>query len=139
MKSRIGSLSSALVIMVLAFAGAAWARTFTMKATPVVPGATGTIDAKAQSEGGNTSVTVKVDHLARPALLSPPASAYVVWIETSDGMPRNAGVLVVGDNEKGELKTTTTASKFSVVVTAENEAHPKIPSHRVALRADVTE
>jgi hypothetical protein len=45
----------------------------------------------------------------------------------------------VGDNEKGSLKMTTTASKFRVLVTAENGAHPQAPSNRVVLRADVQE
>lgn len=139
MKSRIGLFGSVLVVMVFTVAGIAWARTFTMRATPVAPGATGTIDAKAEKAGGNTSVTVKVDHLARPTQLSPAANEYVVWIEPAEGTPQNVGALTVGDNEKGELKTTTTAPKFGVIVTAESDAHPKEPSKRIVLRADVAE
>ena len=62
-----------------------------------------------------------------------------MWIEPQDGSPQNQGVLQVGDNEKGDLKMTTTASKFRVIVTAENEQHPKAPSNRIVLQAEVQE
>ena len=45
----------------------------------------------------------------------------------------------VGDNEKGELRMTTTSSKFRVIVTAETEPHPKTPSKRVVLQSSVQE
>jgi hypothetical protein len=48
-------------------------------------------------------------------------------------------VLQVGDNEKGDLKMTTSSSKFRVLVTAETEAHPKTPSNRVVLQSNVQE
>lgn len=128
-----------VAVAMLALGVTAWAKTYTMQATSLTPGATGTIDAKADKTGGNTTVTIKVDHLARPTLLSPPANEYVVWIVPEDGAPQNQGVLQVGDNEKGELRMTTTSSKFSALVTAETEPHPKTPSDRVVLRSDVQE
>lgn len=118
---------------------AAWAKTYTLRATPVEPGATGTVDAKPQKSGANTEVTVKVDHLAKPGQLTPAANNYVVWIEPNNGKPMNQGVLKVGDNEKGSLKMTTTSPKFAVVITAENEANPQAPSGRVVMRTDVAE
>lgn len=127
------------VVLVLAFGTSVWARNYALEATSIVPGATGDVVAKAQKAGGNTDVIVKVDNLARPTLLSPPANAYVVWIEPENGQPQNEGILRVGDNEKGALKITTTASKFAVVVTAENGDHPQTPSDRVVLRANLLE
>ena len=118
---------------------AAWAKTYTLRSTPVEPGATGTVDAKPQKAGANTEVTVKVDHLAKPQQLTPAANNYVVWIEPNGGKPTNQGVLKVGDNEKGELKMTTTSPKFAVIITAENQADPQSPSGRVVMRSDVAE
>jgi hypothetical protein len=128
-----------VAIAMLALGVTAWAKTYTFQATSIVPGATGTIDVKADKSGGNTNVTISVDHLARPTLLTPSANEYVVWLEPEEGSPQNQGVLRVGDNEKGGLKMTTTSSKFKVMVTAEMEAHPQSPSNRVVLRADVQE
>src|SRR5579871_3425674 len=133
MKTKVGSILGLLSLLVLCAAGAAWARTYTLRSTPVAPGATGTIDAKAEKAGGNTNVTVKVDHLARASQLTPTANEYVVWIKPSSGQATEQGVLTVGDNEKGELKMTTTYPKYEVMITAENEAHPKTPSDRVVL------
>jgi hypothetical protein len=123
----------------LALGVTAWAKTYTLQATSIVPGATGTIDAKAAKEGQNTEAVLKVDHLAKPTLLTPPANEYVVWLQAQGGQPENVGVLRVSENEKGDLKMTTSAAKFTVLVTAETEAHPQRPSNRVVLRTDVQE
>jgi len=116
-----------------------WAKLYTMQATPIVPGAVATVDAKADKNGGNTQVTVKTEHLAKPTLLTPAATSYVVWLREQGGEPLNQGVLRVGDDQKGELKMTTTSSHFSVFVTAESDPKPKGPSNRVVLRSDVQE
>jgi hypothetical protein len=126
-----------VAVAMLALGVTAWAKTYTMQATSLTPGATGTVDVSADKSGGNTEVTIKVDHLARPTQLTPPANEYVVWIDPEDGAPQNQGVLQVGDNEKGDLKMTTTSSKFRVLVTAESDAHPKTPSNRIVLKSDV--
>jgi hypothetical protein len=139
MKNRIALMRVLPVVAIFLFAVVAWARTYTLVATPVDPGATGTIDAKADKNTGNTNVTVKVEHLARPSLLTPAASEYVVWIQPQNGQPASEGVLQVGDSEKGEIKATTTASKFTVLVTAESDPHPQSPSKRVVLHANVLE
>ena len=128
-----------VTVAMLALGVTAWAKSYTMQATSIVPGATGTIDVKADKNAGNAEVSVKVDHLARPTLLTPPANEYVVWIQPQDGGPQNQGVLQVGDNEKADLKMTTTSSKFRIIVTAESEPHPKTPSNRVVLESDVQE
>src|SRR5690242_10709396 len=139
MKGKANYVLVFVAVAMLALSVTAWAKTYAFQATSIVPGATGAVEAKADKTGGNTMVTIKVDHLARPTLLTPPANEYVVWIDPEDGSPQNQGVLQVGDNEKGDLKMTTTASKFKVIVTAETEAHPKTPSNRVVLQTEVQE
>jgi hypothetical protein len=139
MRKKAYYLPVLIAVAMLAFGVTAWAKTYTFQATSITPGATGTVDVKADKSGGNTNVAITVDHLARPTLLTPAANEYVVWIEPEDGVPQNQGVLRVGDNEKGSLKMTTTSSKFKVMVTAETETHPQAPSNRVVLRADVQE
>ena len=137
MRQKGHCLLALVAVAMLALGVTAWAKTYTFQATSLTPGATGTVDVKTDKTGGNTNVGIKVDHLARPTLLTPPANEYVVWIDPEDGAPQNQGVLRVGNNEKGDLEMTTTASKFRVLVTAENDAHPQSPSNRVVLRADV--
>ena len=139
MRRNINNLLAFVALVVLTIGATAWAKVYTFQATQLTPGATGTVDAKVDKTGSNTNVSITVDHLARPTLLSPPANEYVVWLEPEDGSPQNQGVLRVGDNEKGDLKMTTSASKFKVVVTAETDAHPKAPSNRTVLQAQVQE
>jgi len=139
MKVKANYMLVFVAVAMLALGVTAWAKTYTFQATSIVPGATGSVDVKADKTGGNTMMTIKVDHLARPTLLTPPANEYVVWIDPEGGAPQNQGVLQVSDNEKGELKMTTSASKFKVLVTAEMEAHPKTPSNRVVLQTEVQE
>jgi hypothetical protein len=127
-----GACGIALLLAVLA-----WGKTYTMQTTTLEPGAVAKLDVKANT--GNTELTMKVEHLAKPSLLSQPASNYVVWVQQSGHEPVNEGVLRVDDNLKGEVKATTTATRFTVLVTAEDDAKAQTPSDRVVLRASVQE
>ena len=139
MTRKAYSLAVLAAVAMLAIGVTAWAKSYTMQATSLTPGATGTVLVNPAKNASNTDITVRVDHLARPTLLSPPANQYVVWVEPEGGAPQNEGVLQVGDNEKGALRLTTTSSKFKILVTAESEAHPASPSNRVVLQSDVQE
>jgi hypothetical protein len=82
---------------------------------------------------------LKAEHLAKPTLLSQPATNYVMWVEQEGHEPQNVGVLRVDDALKGEVRATTTATRFMVLVTAEDDAKTQTPSERIVLRANVQE
>lgn len=133
-----GKLQFGLACAVLSLLATwAWGKTYTMQTTTLEPGAVAKLDVKANT--GNTELTLKVDHLAKPTLLSQPRTNYVVWVEQEGREPQNAGALRVDDSLKGEVKATTTATRFMVLVTAEDDAKAQIPSDRVVLRANVQE
>lgn len=121
----------------LSLAVLAWGKTYTMQTTTLDPGAVAKLEVKTNTD--NTDMTLKVDHLAKPSLLSRPASNYVVWVQQPGREPENVGLLRVDENLKGEVKATTTATRFTVLVTAEDDAKAQTPSDRVVLRADVQE
>jgi hypothetical protein len=123
--------------MALLSAMLAWGKTHTMQATALEPGAVAKLDINANTD--NTDLIMKVEHLAKPTLLSRPASNYVVWVQQSGHEPTNVGVMRIDDNLKGEVKATTTATRFTVLVTAEDDSKAQTPSDRVVLRADVQE
>ena len=127
-----GACGIALLLAVLA-----WGKTYTMQTSTLEPGAVAKLDVKANT--GNTEMILKVEHLAKPSLLSQPASNYVLWVQQPGHEPANEGVLRVDDSLKGEVKATTTATRFTVLVTAEDDAKAQTPSGRVVLRADVQE
>jgi len=116
----------------------AYARKFPLTATPVVPGAKGYVDV-GQDKNGNTEVDLKVEFLAKPSSLTPPAETYIVWFRQQGSEPESQGQLKVDDNLRGEFKTTTNMKSFDVFVTAENERVPKAPAGPEVLRATIQE
>ena len=116
----------------------ACAHKFPLTATPVVPGAKGYVDV-GQDKNGNTEVDLKVEFLAKPSSLMPPAETYIVWFRQQGSEPESQGQLKVDDNLRGEFKTTTNMKSFDVFVTAENERVPKAPTGPEVLRATIQE
>ena len=116
----------------------ACARKFPLTATPVVPGAKGYVDV-GQDKNGNTEVDLKVEFLAKPSSLTPPAETYIVWFRQQGSEPESQGQLKVDDNLRGEFKTTTNMKNFDVFVTAENERVPKAPAGPEVLHATIQE
>ena len=78
----------------------AYARKFPLTATPVVPGAKGYVDV-GQDKNGNTEVDLKVEFLAKPSSLTPPAENYIVWFRHQGSEPESQGQLKVDDNLRG--------------------------------------
>lgn len=128
---------SMICAMVSLLAVVAWGKTYTMQTTTLDPGAVAKLDVKTNT--GNTELTLKADHLAKPSLLAQPATNYVVWVQEPGREAQNEGILRIDANLKGEVKATTNGTRFTVLVTAEDDAKSQTPSDRVVLRADVQE
>jgi hypothetical protein len=127
-----------LVAAVLVLTTAGWARKYTLTASKTVPAAKGEIETH-RDKNGNTQVDLKVENLAKPSNLSPPGTTYIVWFQQQGSEPQSQGELKVGDNLKGEFKTTTRLQNFEVLVTAESDPQVKAPSGEAVLRATIQE
>jgi len=136
MNKRIFSRLTLLVGAVLVVATVGWAKTYHMTSMTTVPGAAGEVNV-AKEKNGNIEVEVNVTHLAKPGMLTPAASSYVVWLQQEGSDPQSQGQLKIGDDLKGELKSTTTLNNFKVIITAETDSQAKFPSEQVVLRATV--
>jgi hypothetical protein len=112
------------------------AKKIPMTAASIVPSAMGEIESS-KDHNGNTKVDIKVDHLANPANLTPPANTYVVWFQERGGEPQNKGVLTVNKDLKGEFSTVTPSKVFDVFVTGEATPNVPAPSGPEVLRATV--
>lgn len=89
-------------------------------------------------KNGNLMADLKVKHLAHPQNLSPPKSAYVVWIQPKDSSsPQKLGELRVNDNLEGEFKAPVPVSNFQIFVTAEDGPTVSQPSGPEVLRQTV--
>jgi hypothetical protein len=104
----------------------------------MVPAATGTVDV-GRDKNGNLEIDLKVEHLAKPSILTPPASTYIVWFQEGQSTPQNQGELRLNNDLKGQLKTTTPSHSFDILITAESDAQTKVPSERLALKTSVQE
>jgi hypothetical protein len=126
----------AISIVTLFVATSLLAKSFPMAAGQSTPAATGKVEI-GKDKNGNIEVTINTEHLAKPGLLTPAASTYVVWFREPSGEATNEGQLKVDKNLKGEFKTTTRLENFEVFITAETDPATKIPSGPVALKGNV--
>jgi hypothetical protein len=114
----------------------AWAKDDKLTNTGVAPAAQGTVST-GTDKNGNTSVDIKVEHLAHPESLKPAKQNYLVWIQPSGQSAQLLGALRVGDDLKGELKGSTPAKSFQVLITAEDQTNAETPSSTVVLQGNV--
>ena len=122
--------------VVLAMTTVGWAKTYHMTSMKEVPAAAGEVDV-AKEKNGNMQVHVQVEHLAKPGMLTPSANTYVVWLQEEGSRPQSQGEMKVGNDLKGDIKSTTVLTSFNVFITAEIDSHTKTPSDQVVLRATV--
>ena len=115
MNRKTFSRLALLVGAVLAVASVGWAKTYHMTSMTTVPGAAGEVNV-AKEKNGNIQVNINVTHLAKPGMLTPSANSYVVWLEQEGSQPQSQGQLKIGDDLKGDLKSTTTLNNFKVII-----------------------
>lgn len=138
MRTKKSPCMTLVCLGVLIFAGLGWAKTYHFAATKIDPSAMGEADLT-KDKNGNTNVSLRVEHLAKPAMLTPPANLYVVWFQQPGSDPENEGQLQVGNDLRGQLKTTTPWHNFDIFVTAETDPTVKTPSDQIVLRVTVHE
>ena len=112
------------------------AKTYQLTSSSTSPAAAGKVDVH-KDKNGNTEVTIKTEHLAQPGMLTPAASAYVVWFQEQGEEAMNQGQLKVEKSLKSEFKTTTRLQNFDLFVTAENDPLTKNPGGETVLKAKI--
>jgi hypothetical protein len=100
------------------------------------PSAVGTVDYH-HDRNGNTSMELKVDHLAPPINLQPSKQVYVVWVQAPGQAPQNKGALKVNDDQRGSIKLLSPYPAFDVFVTAEDNEHVSAPTGPEVLHGTV--
>ena len=109
---------------------------FSMTAASIVPAARGEVEI-GRDKNGNTSLKVKVQHLANLENLTPRAVAYVIWLQERGGTSENLGQLKVDKNLNGSFETVSPSKNFDLWVTAEQDVRAKSPSGQEVLRAAI--
>jgi hypothetical protein len=109
---------------------------YPMTAASIVPGARAELEI-GTDRNGNTSLKMKVQHLAHSENLTPHAEMYIVWLQERGGTVANIGRLRVDKNLNAEFESVTSSKSFDLVVTAEQELRTTSPSGSEVLRATV--
>lgn len=109
-----------------------------MTSAASVPSAKGTIMIR-HDRNNNTTVDMKVQHLAHPSALTPSAIVYVVWIQANGHSAEDQGELAVNNNLNGGFKGSTPYKQFSIFVTPEQSAQVPMPTGEQVLTATVTQ
>ena len=124
------------VVFALLLTTAAWGREDRLTNTGLAPAAMGKVTTD-NDRNGNTGVEVEVKHMATPDSLTPPKTAYVVWIQPRGKDPEILGLLRVNHDLEGSLKATTLYKDFDIFITAEDNPKPSSPSSMTILKGTV--
>lgn len=125
-----------LAMAVLLLTGVMLADDVKLRNSPLDPAAQGKVDYH-HDRNGNTSMELKVEHLAAPSNLQPVKQVYVVWVQAPGKPPENQGVLRVNEDLEGSIKLITPYKSFDVFVTAEDSPSVTQPSTMEMLRGSV--
>jgi hypothetical protein len=108
-----------------------------MQVSPSLPSTEAKVFAR-KTRNDNTSIEIRVKHLAPPDRLTPPGGTYVVWCKpTEEADPQNLGGLTVDRNENGGLFTITAFKNFELFITTEASTQVLEPSGEPLMWATV--
>src|SRR3984893_10158694 len=110
-------------------------RKINFKGTDLMPDAQGA--ATVQSKRGDTKVVIELQGLQKPTSFGNEYLTYVLWAISPEGRPVNLGEVLVGDNHRSKLDTTTQLQAFALIVTAEPYYAVRRPSNLVVLENEV--
>ena len=108
-----------------------------LKATELMPEASGEAKVEIKSKAGRANVEVNVKGLKPPSTLGAEFLTYVVWVVTPEGRTGNTGEILLNKNGDGKLSATTPAQTFSLIVTAEPYFAVRVPSEMVVLQSQI--
>ena len=130
--------NSTAFLVLTAITLSACARKIDFGISPVVPAADGYVKLSSD-KNNNTSITVRINHLAPVERLNPPGKVYVVWMTTENNGVRNIGQLknahlAFSKALKAELKTVTPFKPTDFFITAEESATVTMPGSEAVLK-----
>jgi len=108
--------------------------------TQKAPEADAEIVAEVNDGAGLTRVNIRIEHLAPPARLLAGGTTYVAWARQAEGSPwQRIGALAYDDGKRrGDLmEASVPLTGFDLIISAEKESAPPIPSEDVIIAQEV--
>jgi hypothetical protein len=136
MKSRF--LVGIPLVAITILAGCAGSQA--MRVNRTNPAASAEVETREESNG-NTKISLKAEHLARPEAVDPAAATYVVWAQdlANGGEPQNLGALEVDDNLKARFEAITPLKRFDLFITPEPINTAQVPTGEKSLWTTVSQ
>lgn len=108
-----------------------------LKGTDLMPQARGEAKVEIKSKAASSTIQVWVKGLTPPSKLGTEFLTYVLWIVTPDGRAGNSGEILLTSAQEGNVKVTSPAQTFSLIVTAEPYFAVRMPSEMVVLQSEI--
>ncbi|MBS4061112.1 MAG: hypothetical protein KG029_11995 [Bacteroidetes bacterium] len=124
-------------VAALIFAMSSCATRANFLSSSVVPAAKGAVKVT-QDKNNNYKISLSISNLAESTQLSPPKSAYVVWLVSDNKSTKNIGQIVSGTGFmskklKASFETITSFKPSKIFITAEDDASVQYPYSPVVL------
>lgn len=131
---NIGLICSAVTLI---FAISSCATKADFLSSSVVPAAKGSVKVT-KDKNNNYSIKLSITNLAESTQLTPPKSAYVVWLVSDNTSAKNIGQVVSGTGFmskklKASFETITSFKPTKIFLTAENDPSVQYSNSQVVL------
>ena len=143
MKTKTNQLKNIIAAFVMVLGISVFSSCATKTAflsSEVVPAAEGTVSIRMDA---NKNYLIKVDvaNLANSRNLTPPKSAYVIWMETDDSRSHNIGQIIsstgsMSNKLKASFETVSANKPSKIFITAEDDADIQYTYSDVVMTTD---
>lgn len=126
-----------LLLATIAFSCSSCAKKIPFLNSSVVPAARGTVKID-RDKNHNYVIKLDITNLAEVSRLTPPKTAYVVWMDASKNMTKNIGQIesstkTFSDKLEATFVSTSSAKPTKIYITAEDNANAQYPSSQIVL------
>jgi hypothetical protein len=131
------AIYSIITMVMLGLLLSACAKKIAFQTSAIVPAARGNVKVK-KDNNSNYAIKVFIRNLAEVKRLSPPKTAYIVWMETSQQPVKNIGK-IDSDNKrfsnklKASFESVSPTKPTKIFITAEDDASTQYPSYQLIL------
>lgn len=138
MKNKVTkTIHSIITIAMVGLLLSACAKKIAFQTSTIVPAARGDVKVK-KDNNSNYAIKVFIRNLAEVKRLSPPKTAYIVWMETDQQPAKNIGK-IDSDNKmfsnklKASFESVSPTKPTKIFITAEDDVSTQYPSYQIIL------
>ena len=121
-----------LLVTALLFTFSSCAKKITFQNSSVVPAARGKVSLNTD-KNKNYVIKMELTYLAEPSRLSPPKTAYVVWMTDQENNTNNIGQVKTSGGLKVSFETVTPSKPVKIFITAEDDPTVQYPGMTLVL------